>query len=272
MVDGEEGTDADEGTEENEENQEQEEAVDSDVDSDIEERARAMGWVPPEEFKGKGSPRTAQEFIDFGEKSAPILSDRLDRANAKIEELGGVITNLTGVVNDVKEQSYQRALAEVKAEQRLAVEEGDTKAYDMAEKKLDKLGKTVTKEAAKAGTDAPPPEVRDWVEKNQWFDNDPALRSTAITYLTDVQNEFPGMNLDDQLTEVSKMVKQAFPRKFGKEAPPVGGGSPPKKGGKKQSVATLPQEARAAGVKFVEQGLYKDLNAYAKVYFEGESA
>ena len=246
MVDGEEGTDADEGTEENEENQEQEEAVDSDVDSDIEERARAMGWVPPEEFKGKGSPRTAQEFIDFGEKSAPILSDRLDRANAKIEELGGVITNLTGVVNN--------------------------KAYDMAEKKLDKLGKTVTREAARAGTDAPPPEVRDWVEKNQWFDNDPALRSTAITYLTDVQNEFPGMNLDDQLTEVSKMVKQAFPRKFGKEAPPVGGGSPPKKGGKKQSVATLPQEARAAGVKFVEQGLYKDLNAYAKVYFEGESA
>ena len=80
------------------------------------------------------------------------------------------------------------------------------------------------------------------------------------------------MSLDDQLNEVGKMIKQAFPRKFGKEAPPVGGGSSPKKGGKKQSVAALPQEARAAGMKFGEQGLYKDMNAYAKVYFEGESA
>tara|TARA_R110000765_G_scaffold142115_2_gene243248 strand:- start:531 stop:1334 length:804 start_codon:yes stop_codon:yes gene_type:complete len=267
MVDGEEDgndTEADEAT--NEEDQEEE------VSPEVEERARTMGWVPPEDFKGKGTPRTAQEFIDFGEKSAPILADRLDKANAKIEELGGVITNLTGVVNNVKEESYQRALTEVKAEQRQAVEEGDTKAYDAAEKKLDKLGKAVTKDAVKAGTDAPPPEVREWVGRNQWFDNDAGLRNTAIAYLTDVQTEFPGMSLDDQLNEVGKMIKQAFPRKFGKEAPPVGGGSSPKKGGKKQSVAALPQEARAAGVKFVEQGLYKDMSAYAKVYFEGESA
>ncbi|HEX4922361.1 MAG TPA: hypothetical protein VFV92_16675, partial [Candidatus Bathyarchaeia archaeon] len=71
-----------------------------------------------------------------------------------------------------------------------------------------------------------------------------------------------------------EQLKEEMPEKFSntrrQNGSPVSGSSETASSGSRSrgpSARDLPAEAKAAGERFVKQGLFKDLNEYAKDYF-----
>ena len=55
---------------------------------EIEQKAKAMGWSPQEEFRGDPDKWIdAAKFVARGENIMPILKENLDRALEKLEKL-----------------------------------------------------------------------------------------------------------------------------------------------------------------------------------------
>ena len=56
--------------------------------SDVEQRARDMGWVPKEEFRGpEENWKSAEDFVRIGENYMPVLKERLGKLEETIGEL-----------------------------------------------------------------------------------------------------------------------------------------------------------------------------------------
>ena len=76
----------------------------------VEEKARGMGWMPLEEFKGNPDRwRPADEFVQRGENYVPILKDRVKKLE---EDLSIALKVTKAELADVKKQGYEQAKAE----------------------------------------------------------------------------------------------------------------------------------------------------------------
>lgn len=143
----------------------------ADSGGSIEARAREMGWVPKDEWKGDPSKhRSAEEFVKFGEGNLGVLKKENAELRKAIEELKGTVTQMTGWMSKKEREGYERALAEIEAKRKDAVASGDVKAFDAAEAELKKLEKTVDKAADNPATDA----YKQWADKpeNRWYGDD----------------------------------------------------------------------------------------------------
>jgi F0F1-type ATP synthase membrane subunit b/b' len=137
----------------------------------IEERARRIGWVPKDEFRGdpeKWAP--ADEFLERGERTLPILlernrkiDDKLGKAEKDNKTLREQIEAMNGTLKEardtfvefrertanVEQRAYQRARAELLAERDAAVAAADPAAFKAADAALTELDKTAPKPVAK---------------------------------------------------------------------------------------------------------------------------
>ena len=61
-----------------------------------EERARLQGWVPKDEFRGDPDKwKTAEDFLEWGEKIVPIQKERTIALESKLDQAIGDIKKLT---------------------------------------------------------------------------------------------------------------------------------------------------------------------------------
>lgn len=239
--------------------------------TDYEARARAMGWRPADEFKGEPDKHIdAETFVKRGDEFMPILKaqnrkllDRLDKAEKAAKQAAEFFSK-------AETRAYERALAEIRAEQEAAVESGDVAAHRAAAKKLDSLEKPTVQESAAIDQEAAAEALADWGRENKWYASNAILRSYA-----DAQAEIllksgltPG---PDHLAKVTEKVRAKFPEEFEVEAKPkprspVDGGNrvPPARGGK--SFADLPADAKAQCARFVKMGVIKSEADYVKSY------
>lgn len=253
---------------------------------DFETEARAQGWVPEAEFKGDKKPAQfldAESFVKRGEEIAPFvkkenqrLKDELARKDADYAKRFERLEKTSTTAFEALKRTHESELAKVKSEQRAAVAAGDDKEFDRLEKVRDGLEKSAPKleEPAKATPEQTFEQERDaWVKENDWFTKDFDLQDWAIRYSDFHGRQNPQLSFRENMAAVAEEAKRRFPDKFGGKKPSghsaVDGGSDFagvfKSNGK--SEADLPAEARAAGERFVKQGLYKDMKAYAKEYF-----
>lgn len=240
--------------------------------NEVEDKARRMGWVPKEEFKGDPNKwRPADEFVERGENELPIMRERLRHQDKQLAELKETIKQFADYHSKTEQRAYQQAYTDLKQRQIQAVADGNTAEFVKLDGEIQKL----TTEIAEAKPITVPqddptehPEYKAWKTKNGWFESDKEMTAYAnnigayIRQTTDLS----GM---DFLHAVTKEVKAKFPSKFENprrnEAPAVEGSSAsPRKGGK--SYADLPAEAKAACDKFVKQGLIKSRDEYVKSY------
>lgn len=136
-------------------------------DTAIEERARRIGWVPKDEFRGdpdKWSP--AADFLERGERTLPILLERnrkiddklgrvetenkalkkqLDEMNGTLKEARDTFVEFRQSTANVERRAHERAREELREEMKTAVKSADLAAYDLAEAKLTELDKTAPK-------------------------------------------------------------------------------------------------------------------------------
>lgn len=213
-------------------------------------RAREDGWVPKEEWEGPEDKwRPAKEFLDRGE-----LFKKIDQQNKTIKQFETVLKEFAKHHESVRKVEYDRALADLKAAKKVAVEEGDGDAVVDLDDKIDMVKEAQRTVQAPKVPDTPVsnPVFENWLDKNSWYKSNEAMRAYAdkvgLKYGTQ------GMSPNDVLREVEQAVKKEFAHKFNnpkRDAPgAVEGGGNTKSGGKKESFE-LTSEQRRVAEKFV---------------------
>lgn len=249
--------------------------------NDYEERASRMGWVPQEKFRGDPERWVdAKTFVEKGENELPILRERLrdslrkqDESVRKLDELQETVKEFRGYMTQAEERAYKRAKRDLEEQRNAAKDAGDFDRYDKVTQELTELD-TSAKPVEKREIKPDPmkdPVFTGWVGDNKWFQDDPERAAYANGYGAYLNQTKPHLHGRAFLDEITKAVKKEFPDKFENprrnDAPRVesgGNGAKGKSGGK--SFDDLPQEAKAACLRFEKQGLVKRAD-YVKDYF-----
>ncbi|HEY6019773.1 MAG TPA: hypothetical protein VIY48_07680, partial [Candidatus Paceibacterota bacterium] len=164
----------------------------------IEERAKRMGHVSQEEFRGNPENWVdAETFVRRAEESLPILKGTLTKMEQKMadqerqmktqaEEFKTAMASLKGDLSEfvefskgAEQRAYQKALKELKAEQTKAKNAGDLDAFVEATDKIDSLiaehpavtGKGDPKPVIDPKPQAQPTGVQEQFQ--QWIASDP---------------------------------------------------------------------------------------------------
>ena len=256
---------------------------------EAEERARLQGWVPKDEFRGDPDKwKTAEDFLEWGEKIVPIqkertvaLESKLDQAIGDIKKLTQTQANLLKLQKTTSERAYKKAVRDIQARQRQAVEDRDTATYDALEQERESLDEQNTEQAPEQyDENNPHPEFTKWTQKNMWYGNgdgkDIELTAFANGIADAVANERTDLvGTPGFYDEITRRVQKAFPDRFRtKSRPPETEGTGDGEGNdlklpKGKSYKNLPADAKAACDDFVTQGLMTK-EEYCATYFEEE--
>lgn len=248
-----------------------------------EDAARALGWKPQEEFKGPSDKWTdAKTFLDRREDNVGLLRENVKRLERRLAEN-------EKKVGRAERAGFERAMTMVLAKQRRAVESGDMEAFDAAEEERIRLT-----EKPQTGPPEDEEERREkfleWRADNDWYGSNELLTDYADAQAGKMLKAKGGGFLDDaDMANLAELVKDRFRSKYpnafglpdkddvdpGEDDKPRRRGSPvaaaPQargKGGQK-TAADLDSRARQLGEQMVRQGLFKDLNEYAKELYNG---
>ncbi len=253
--------------------------------TEAEVKAREQGWRPVEEWSGDTSKhQSAEEFLERNQRSKERGDSLLKAENARqASQIDGMQKTLDDLVKFTKKadsRARQKALDEIRAEQRAAVEEGDTAAFDAAADKMTALEKDVAEEPA-AKTEQNPdddPAFIEWAKDNDWYgaDGDPELTLFAEESATVIARKYKGAEL---YKRVEDRVRAKFPDHFKAAGNPNRGkasaveGTANTKPAGKTLWSEVPKDAHSVFKSFVEQGLYEDTKEgreqYADVYLNG---
>jgi hypothetical protein len=264
--------------------------------ADTETRARAMGWVPKEQYRGNPEHwKEADEFVRRGEEILPIVQERNRDLTRRLSELEGRINQkdvdhqnslrkLEGMTVVALQRQREQLLGSYDAAMRNAATLADVERYDQLSRDRDQavgqFDRTVQERIApQPQQNQPAPEVRDFMSRNgSWYAPNTALGFEAAAIHQQLLDEHPYMPLADNLARVEQTIKQRHPKKFGITTPAPqptvsygavegGGQRLPTSANRQRGASDLPADARAQAEKFVKQGLFKDVNEYARDYF-----
>lgn len=264
--------------------------------SEAETRARAMGWVDKDSFRGPAEKWVdADEFVRIGEQELPVLRERNRAMERRYTDLE---TRLQKQEREFQERvqrqenlsrialAQQRATLanQYEAAKLNAVEMGDTTRYQQLNRDQQQAIQNFDEQYHKAAEppqsqrqSGPPPDVQAKVDafvvENPWFATDAGLNQYAQTVHMHLQRTQPNLTIEQNFAEVAKQVKERFPEKFGRSGSggpaAVEGGSSMSSGGGRRTrgYADLPAEAKRDVDEFVKAGAFKSRDDGAKAYW-----
>jgi len=121
------------------------------------------------------------------------------------------------------------------------------------------------------------PEVQTWVNENPWFETNREMHNMAVSVSQAIGGANPAMPMADVLKQTAQRMRAIYPDKFGGSSQPQRPSMPSVEGSASRGAAVrqstrgaaqLPPEARKQGQEFVSDGLFKNLDEYARSYFE----
>lgn len=204
-----------------------------------EDRARAEGWRPKEEWVEAGHDaddwKSAKSFNEYGDLLGTVKNLQGTVKNAE-HAFDTRLTNL----NKVHKTQLESQLSQLKAQRKQDVDNGDGVAYDNTQAQIDELER-----AARDGAAAERPATNhnfdiesekaaanNWSKANAWI-NQPGPKSDFATaeYNRVLQEGFRG---NDATAELTKRVSHHFPQQNERrnKAPQS---EPPRKGGNTRS-------------------------------------
>ena len=248
---------------------------------EAETRARRLGWVPKEEFKGDpGKHRSAEEFLERGETMMPLLKRDNDRLHEKfgvvereLKETRETLKQFSEFATKAEERAYKKAKAELEAKLDSAIDTADTAGARQIRREIEQLEPPPVPKPVVPEVPAVDPVIDGWRRENEWFDKSPSLRAYSIEVFGDLERAYPGKSKSELLAETKQKTMERFPDKFGINtrrdeagavAAPGGVAQPRKKAGK--TYDDLPPEAKKACDKFVRQIPNYTRDEYVKNY------
>lgn len=241
-----------------------------------EELARQGGWKPLEEWdKAPEDWVDAKTFNRNGEymeriKSQSSLIKKLEKRQAQTE---ATLKDLAEHHNKVKELEYDRALKDLKALKKDALDLGDHERVVEIDDKILDLKKADDKKTVASNTPEMHEDVIEWIENNPWYNSDPALAGAANGIVADIINKEP--HLQGQVREVldraTTKLKEEFPQKFGVKPknsrvtePSSTEASTRSSSTPKVTARQLDEEHKKIGKRLVAAGALKNLDEYAQ--------
>lgn len=254
-----------------------------------EEKARLSGWVPEGEWQGDPSDWVdAHHFNIRGE-----LMDRISSQTRQIKESQKKNAVLEAAVRELGEHNkrisdiqYKRAVETLKAQKIEALRSGDTESVVSIDDNLQELKEA--RAAVEKTTVLPAPvtevaspelaiEFQKWTadSANEWYMTDPVLRGAANAIGDQLLSG--GTDPHDVFKAITKRIKEEFPHKFGgtkRAAPavddaPEGTTTDTKRSRSKYSSKDLTDGEREIGKKFVELGVFKNMQEYVEQFAAG---
>jgi len=239
--------------------------------NDAETKARRLGWVPKEEFRGDPDKhRSAEDFLKRGEEILPILQrdnkrlhENFGKVEKQLKETQETLQTYSEFAKKAAEREYKKSLRELEAKLDAAIELADVSQARQLRKEIAELdgGEPAPKpkpdpigEVDKPAVD---PEVASWIEQNDWFNRSASLRTYAVEEFGELEKRYPGKTKTELLAEVKQRTVDRFPDKFGinpkregaaSVASPTGDGARRKTG---KTYDDLPAEAKKACDKYV---------------------
>ena len=255
----------------------------------VEEQARALGWMPQEEYSGRPEKWTdAEAFLEVHGKNNGALRRALDKQAKELEEVKRQMKGLDSShkrIFDLQikkaQEEHDQQIAFLKAQKREARRSGDFETADELEDQLEAAQKKGPElpEVTEVQNAKTTPHWRDdpvlakWADKNPWFEKDEDLNTYAGAMGIRLRQAHPGMDFAELLDKVTERAKKAFPAKFddargGGTLNRVEGATPGTTSGAaaRNTYAVLPKEAKAMCDEDVAAGNMTQ-KAWVELYF-----
>lgn len=201
-------------------------------------KARKMGWVPKEEFRGdKTKWVDAGEYVRRGEQIIPIINANLRRVESENEELRGELRKMqntlsaaTESIEALKELNTKDNITDAKDARRQLIvqrstavkEDNEDLVIELDEKIADAtvtirdaetaLKNKPTKEVKVENTPDPTatPEFRSWKSENPWYGADEERSSYAGFVITQMAKTGEVKNFKGQAAILEEVTKRVF--------------------------------------------------------------
>lgn len=278
----------------------------SDIDvNEIETRAKEMGWVPQDQWKGNPDKWTdAEEFVERGEQVLPILrannrklqddlltsKQKIGTLEQQLEATRSIVQGLEKNFNESLERRLQEQRAQLKGDLKAAVEDRDVDRELEIREQLEDLTEAeraakIKQEENKKKLEAKPPvqtktdpdlspDFNSWKEENPWFGEDKKRTRAVIRAAEDLRDE-------GDTSQGKEFFNKALRRAEGEgNEPPVSrvdsGNARSNNRAQTKTYSSLPSEAKQACMEdvenFVGEGkLFKTekdwQEYYAKTYY-----
>ncbi len=238
----------------------------ADASSEIEARARELGWVPEAEWKGDRKPAKflpAEEFIERGETIIPLLKSQLARQEKAFAERLDKIEKMNTRTAAAADKQYQAKIAELENAVRWAAHNGKGAEFDAYNAQLTEARKDGPANAAPSDPVENKKAVQDkWIADNPWY-QDEDMGAYAFGVSNRLAESNPSLSFEENLRQTTEKVKARYPDKFGRTAANAhaavdGGGFLGGAPLKSDPLSKLPAEARSQAK--------RDMTAYPKIY------
>lgn len=249
--------------------------------NEAEAKARRLGWVSKDEFKGDPDKhRSAEEFLQRGETILPILQrdnkklhENFSKVEKELRETRETLQSFSEFASKSEERAYKKAKAELETKLDTAISTADVDQARQIRKEMADLEvdpptppKREQKPIGEADKPAVDPVIQSWINDNDWFNKSLALRSYASEEFGELEKRYPGKSREELLAETKARTVEKFPEKFGINPKRDGAAAVAAPGGVAQArkpagrtYDDLPAEAKRACDKFV-----KNIPGYTK--------
>ena len=187
------------------------EVVDEEVEqlSEDETTARKYGWKPQEDWEGDPDEWVpAKVFNQRGELFGKIKS--LERRN---DEMQKSFKEMHRMLQKAQETEYKKAIKELEARKREAIESADADVAFEVEKEINELRNDFA-ESSKPQQVGPPQEFIEFKDRNDWYGDSRAMTAFADSVGIEYAQSHPNTPLSEVYAFVEKEVRSEFPEKF----------------------------------------------------------
>lgn len=176
------------------------------------QEALSQGWVPKDDYDGDPEKWVdAGEFIRRGE-----LFRKIESQSKELKDVRKALGELAKHNSKIREVEYQRALESLKAEKKVALNEGDADKVVDIDEKIDLVKTQQRQDAQQQAAQAIPqelhPELKNWINRNGWYETTPSMRGWADARGVELAQE--GKSPSEVLSTLEKEVKTRFSEKF----------------------------------------------------------
>ena len=196
---------------------------------DIVAIAKEKGWRDRDSYEG--NPETwveAEEFV----KRTPLL-ETIKFQKRKLKELEKTVEGMAKHYQVTIQQAKEKTIAELTEQRREAIKDGEIAFVEEIDKRISDVRAMEEPVVPQA---ALPPEIEDFIAKNEWFNKNQDMADFTITHNKQLLSK--GIDLKTALAKTLDAVKRAYPEEFvnkRRENPsPVEGSQTPNDGANKK--------------------------------------
>lgn len=187
--------------------------------SPTEVAAREGGWVPKEDWIAQGKNpddwRSAKEFQERGE-----LFDEIHKLKDANKKTTAAFKVLVEHHKKVRETAVKEALAQLKAEKRLALENHEIDRVFEIDERIEQIQTTPTNDLPDVDLPieeaGPTPTFKKWHKQNSWYQPSGEDEASAYAHVVGmkIRKDSPNISESEFLATVESKVARRFPELF----------------------------------------------------------